>query len=372
MPDTAENLNDALLAEALRGACRHAPERSDWPAFLHAADKHGVLPLVADAAAAARWDTDFLAAIRPAVAAHTVLDMLRQGEVRRVLASLTAAGVQPLIIKGSHLAFTHYRSSDRRPRLDTDLLIREIDKPALTSALTSLGYEPVPHVTGEVAFSQFSYERTDERGTSHTLDVHWRIAIPKAFADRLTYDDLRQDAVSVAALGPHALAPSPPLALLIACLHRTAHHGTTTRLLWLYDIHLLSASLSEGEWEVVVTRAHHTGLTPVVAAGLEHAAERLGTQLPAAVLEQLHAGDTDVDPDVLMFLGGTPAQMHVATSDWRRIRGVRNRLQFLREHLFPSPHYMRHRYGVSSSAALPLLYAHRAVTGAVKWVRRPI
>jgi hypothetical protein len=30
---------------------------------------------------------------------------------------------------------------------------------------------------------------------------------------------------------------------------------------------------------------------------------------------------------------------------------------------------MRHRYGISSPAALPFLYAHRAVTGAVKWMK---
>ncbi len=47
-----------------------------------------------------------------------------------MLASLAAAGITPLLLKGAHLAFTLYRSPDRRPRLDTDLLIREADQPA--------------------------------------------------------------------------------------------------------------------------------------------------------------------------------------------------------------------------------------------------
>ena len=161
-----------------------------------------------------------------------------------MLASLAAAGITPLLLKGAHLAFTLYRSPDRRPRLDTDLLINEKDRDGLKTCLASLGYRPTPHVTGEVAFTQFHYRRIDESGASHALDVHWRIAVPKLFADRLTYDDLSRDAVAVPRLGPHALAPSPPLALLVACLHRTAHHGTTTRLLWLYDIHLLATTLS--------------------------------------------------------------------------------------------------------------------------------
>jgi hypothetical protein len=61
--------------------------------------------------------------------------------------------------------------------------------------------------------------------------------------------------------------------------------------------------------------------------------------------------------------------MQVAMSDWRRIRGVRARVRFIREHLFPPAGYMRHRYGISSRFALPVLYAHRAVTGAAKWLR---
>jgi hypothetical protein len=274
-----------------------------------------------------------------------------------------------LLLKGAHLAFTLYPSPDRRPRLDTDLLIRKSDRDGLKRCLAALGYEPVPHVTGEVAFTQFQYRRIDESGAAHTLDIHWRIAIPKVFADRLTYDDLMRDSVLIPGLGPHARAPSAPLALVVACLHRTAHHGTATRLLWLYDIHLLAAALSGPGWDLVVQRARSCGLAPVVSAGLEHATAMLGTPVPPPVLDGLQAAARGTDPDVLVFLQGTPPMMRVAMSDWRRIAGARDRLRFLLEHLFPPASYMRHRYGVSSRLALPFLYAHRAMTGSVKWLR---
>jgi hypothetical protein len=369
MPEAVDTLTDTLLAAALRGARPAPPPRAEWPELLASAEDHGVLPLLADAAADACWDRELLAAMRPSVAAEMALAMLRETELRRVLASLAAAGVRPLLLKGAHLAFTLYPSPDRRPRLDTDILIRDADRDGVKRCLASLGYRPVPHVTGEVAFTQFQYQRIEESGASHTLDVHWRIAIPKAFADRLTYDDLSRDALAVPRLGPHAFAPSPPLALVIACLHRTAHHGTTTRLLWLYDIHLLASALSEEDWDLVVERARISGLTPVVAAGLEHVTARLGTPVPPSVLVRLHQGDAATEPDVLTFLRGAPSQLQVAASDWRRISGVRARLRFLQEHLFPPAAYIRHRYGISSRAALPFLYAHRALTGAVKWLK---
>ena len=372
MPEAGDTLSETLLASALRGQRLPTPPRADWAELLASADEHGVLPLLADAAAAARWDPDFLVAMRPSVAAEIALSLVRERELGRVLASLAAAAITPLLLKGAHLAFTLYRSPDRRPRLDTDLLIKETDRDDLKTCLASLGYRPTPHVTGEVAFTQFHYSRIDESGASHALDIHWRIAVPKLFADRLTYDDLRRDAVAVPRLGPHGLAPSPPLALLVACLHRTAHHGTTTRLLWLYDIHLLATTLSDRDWHTVVDRAEMCGLTPVVVAGLEHTAERLGTVVPASVLDRLRAASGVIEPDMRAFLQGTPSKIQVAASDWRRIAGASARLQFLREHVFPPASYMRHRYSSSSRAVLPFLYAHRAVTGAVKWLKEGV
>ena len=372
MPEAGDTLSETLLASALRGQRLPTPPRAEWAELLASADEHGVLPLLADAAAAARWDPDLLAAMRPSVAAEIALSLVRERELGRVLASLATAGITPLLLKGAHLAFTLYPSPDRRPRLDTDLLIREKDRDRLKSCLASLGYSPTPHVTGEVAFTQFHYRRIDESGASHALDIHWRIAVPKLFADRLTYDDLRRDAVAVPRLGPHALAPSPPFALLVACLHRTAHHGTTTRLLWLYDIHLLATTFSDRDWHTVVERAELCGLSPVIAAGLEHAAARLGTPSPPSVLGRLRAASVVIEPDMLAFLRGAPSQIQVAASDWRRISGASARLQFLREHLFPPASYMRHRYHLSSRAVLPFLYAHRAVTGAVKWLKEGV
>jgi hypothetical protein len=368
MPETGTRLTDTLIAEVLQGRAHSTPPRSQWPDLLESANGHGVLPLLADAAASSRWDPEFVAAMRPTVAAEAVLAIVRERELKRVLTALGAERIAPLVMKGAHLAFTLYPSPDKRPRLDTDLLIREADRDRVKHCLQSIGYTPVPHVTGEVAFTQFQYCRVDERGTSHTLDVHWRIAIPKVFSDRLSYEDLARDAVPLPRLGSHAFAPSLKAALLVACVHRTAHHGTSRRLVWLYDIHLLAASLTPDDWQYIVEMASSRGLSSVVAAGLRDAVACFGSSTPSTVIDRLEALSGETERDVLEFLRGTPPQISVAISDWKRIRGMRERVRFIQEHLFPSAAYIRHRYGVSSAAALPVCYTHRIVTGAVKWV----
>jgi len=370
MPEAVEDVAGTLLASALRGSAA-TPPRAVWPELLASADREGVLPLLADAAASASWDAELIAAMRPSVMAEAALAILRERELRILLDALREEDVLPLLLKGAHLAYAVYPSPDRRPRLDTDLLIKDVDRDAVRRCLLRLGYSPAAKVTGEVAFAQFQYWRTDRSGATHTVDVHWRVANPKAFADRVTYDELRQTAVAVPRLGANAFAPAAPLALLIACLHRTAHHATAPRLLWLYDMHLLAAQFTQDDWDRLVLVAEARGLSLVVAAGLADAIDRLGTIVPNPVLERLQSGAGATDRDVLAFLNGPQPQIQVAVSDWNRIRGWRSRARFLREHLFPPASYVRQRYKNRSTMLLPLLYAHRIASGSVKWFRRP-
>ena len=354
----------ASVAALLRPDAR-LPGQRDWPALIDAAREHGVLPLISDAAARAHWERGFVAAMRPDVAAQTALALAHERELKRVLDGLGEAGLEPLLFKGAHLAYTLYRSPELRPRVDTDLLIREEDRPAANVCLGRLGYTPLEYVTGAVAFGQVPYGRIDERGASYTIDVHWRLANPQAFAHRLSYDDIARSAVRIPRLGSNALAPGLAHALAITSLHRAAHHGSTHRLLWLYDVHLLASALNQAGWREAIDLAVQRGLAPVVASALTDARNRIGTELPATLLVELNAHAAD--SDVLEFVEGKMSQLRVAASDWRRLAGMRDRARYLREHLFPPADYIRHRYGVSSRLALPLLYTHRIVAGARKW-----
>jgi hypothetical protein len=45
-------------------------------------------------------------------------------------------------------------------------------------------------------------------------------------------------------------------------------------------------------------------------------------------------------------------------------------VRLVRQHLFPSAHYMRGVYAPASTAPLPVLYARRAWRGARRWLAR--
>jgi hypothetical protein len=361
------SVTEHLIAEILSGEDRPPPAADDWPAWLEAATRHGVLPLLFDRARSLAWDSALLERMRVAAAADTAVALAQVRELRSVLDGLAGARIDALLIKGAHLGLSHYASPALRPRRDTDLLIHDGHRDAAAACLQALGYEPLHHVTGDVAFLQRPFWRIDDAGCRHGVDLHWRIANPRAFSERLTWEALYGARASLPAGGPHAFGLSTPHALIVACIHRSAHHANSDRLIWLFDIRVLAASLSDAGWDNVVTISAGAGIAPVVADGLRSAAALVRAPVPADVLRRLGDG-LPADPDLAPFVEGRQTPVGVLVSDWRRLTGWRCRTIFLREHLFPDPAYIFLKYGVRSRAALPFLYAHRLVTGARKWL----
>ncbi len=71
----------------------------------------------------------------------------------------------------------------------------------------------------------------------------------------LRYEELASRAYTVVVRGQSMRTPCPVDALLLACVHRAAHHDLSDELLWLYDIHLLAQRFIAGEWGDFVARA---------------------------------------------------------------------------------------------------------------------
>src|SRR5262249_51587245 len=154
-------------------------------------------------------------------------------EITRVLASLREAGVTALVLKGGALAYTHYPAPHLRPRGDTDLLVTREDRARAQEALDDLGYRRQNSVSRDAVHTQWMFRRHEGR-LPHTIDLHWAISNRPLFARMLSFDELRRDARPIATLGADALAPAPVHALILACVHRVAHHDDAPTLIWLY------------------------------------------------------------------------------------------------------------------------------------------
>jgi hypothetical protein len=171
----------------------------------------------------------------------------------------------------------------------------------------------------------------------------------------------------VPSLGAHARAPHSLHALLLACVHRVAHHAGDENFLWLYDIRLLAESLSNAEAAEFVMFATERRVAAVCADSLRVAAAATGTRLPVPLRSWLDRAPWQgtLEPTA-MFLQPRREVDHLV-SDLGSLPTLAARTRLVWQHLFPGPGYMLHKYGAHTRWLLPYLYLKRIVQGAPRW-----
>jgi hypothetical protein len=326
----------------------------------------GVLPLVAERLAAWPGVPPVVAdAFRADAQGFAAADLLGEAELRRVIEALGRAGIESLVLKGAALAYLYYVRPDLRPRDDTDLLVAPAARVAAHDVLVALGYQRREHVAGAFVSYQAIYDISRAGLTHQTIDLHWRIANPQLFASVLEFEELRRSAVPIPAIGPEARGLAPAHALLLACVHRVAHHRDDDLLIWLYDIHLIASALTDAEWRESADLARRRQVLTICRHGLERARVHFGTVIAGSWDDEAAGRESSAE-----FLRRDRAQLATLLSDIRSLPSWSARGRLLYEHLVPPASYMRLTYAPTSRAPLPLLYAWRAIRGAWRWMAR--
>jgi hypothetical protein len=337
------------------------------PEVLEAARRHRLHLVLAASLTPADCEPGVAAQAKHELIRAAALDAWHEQQTATMLSALAGAGVDAVVFKGAALAYMIYDAPHLRPRVDTDLLVRRASVDAAEQALHACGWTRAVEPGAELAGSQRHYTKsTPGHGEAH-VDLHWKIANPHSFADAMTVDELLSRAIPIPALGGAARAASAVDALLLACVHRVAHHQDSLDLLWLWDIHLLVRRLSDDETHAFVTLARRTAMTSVCRRGIELAGQFFGTS-GAADLATLLTGEHTDEPSA-RFIGGLPPA-RVLREDLSALPGWRARAQLISEHLFPPAAYMRSRYPRWPPVLLPFAYAARIALGAPKWLRR--
>lgn len=310
------------------------------------------------------WPADVMEALQSAALREAARDVVVERELPRVLEALAGASIPALLLKGTPLSFARYPAPGLRPRADTDLLLRRSDLPAAERALADLEYRPANAVEGDYVSHQRSY------AGPLVLDIHWKVLNPVMLADVLEWDELSARAEAVPALGPHARTACPAHALLLACVHRVAHHAHdhTDRLIWLYDIHVLVQGMDPPAFEEFAKLAAGRRVRTLCLAGIEAAHEWFSTNLFADISRRILQVPGAASEPSARYLAAGLRRFDLWKLDLRSL-DARGRLRLLREHLFPPAGYMLQKYNTSYRFLLPAFYLHRAVTGLWKAIR---
>lgn len=357
------------LHSLLRGLLRGEP--APWPAgagvddaarLLESIKQHGIGPLVYSHLSDDSWPIH--AALREAAIRAAAGESLRLADLRALLAEFASRGISVVIIKGTGLAYDLYDAPELRPRGDTDLLIAEHDCDAVRHLMLDLGY-PSPLTSGDtLAVRQQSFVRS-----GHVYDVHWDVANSPVVRDALPFDELISKAIGVPGIATTTLAPSHVDALLLACIHRVAHHHDNERLIWLYDIHLLREAMTGDEharfWHLAAERR----VVTICEHSIDLADSWFATVPHDRASDWLGEHERMRDEPSAAFLDRGRRRGAVLGGDLKALNW-RLRLRRLRELALPPVDFMRQSFPSAPAVALPALYLWRGARGLLRLFRK--
>ena len=357
------------LHASLRALLRGEP--AAWPSeagsedavrFLESIQQHGIGPLVYSRLTGDSWP--IRGALRDAAIRGAAMESLRLADLRAMLAALAGRGIRVVVIKGTGLAYNLYDAPELRPRGDTDLLIAEADVDALRRLMRDLGYESQLTSGDTLAVRQQTFVRA-----GHVYDVHWDISNSPVVRDALPFNEVIDRAIAVPRIAPNALTPSYADALLLACIHRVAHHYDNERLIWLYDIHLLRETMPPDEHARFWRLAAERRVVAICERSIELADAWFAASSHDRAADWLSDDERPRDEPSAAFLDRNRRGTSILRADLKAL-GWRSRLRRLRELALPPAAFMRQSFPSAPAAALPALYVWRGARGVARLFRR--
>jgi hypothetical protein len=291
-PADAFDLLCACAAQAINPQAAVAPPPPvhagfDWNGFIHLAEHHGVLALVAgDVLDRSEVPVEIKQSLHSFYATNVKRSLWLAAELTAILDHFAKKGVSAIPYKGPVLAQSAYGNLALRTFHDLDLLIPPAQFAPAKNALAEIGFDPSQALSPPVErfYMRTGYERSfDGAAGRNMVELQWDL-LPRFYAVDCSAAGMSVDAllarsgrISLGAAEVPCLSPED--SLLALCLHAAKH--LWARLIWVADISATLRSV-EIDFDAVAHRARAMGITRIVAVSLRLAEQLLHAQLPDA------------------------------------------------------------------------------------------
>lgn len=285
---------------------------------------------------------------------QTVLSNLKLiQDLKEILLLLDKKKTRVVLLQGIALLLPIYDDIGLRPLTDIDLWVLEKDYGGLISILSSQGYE-----------RDHLYPNTFRKGST-IFDLHTQIP----WADRIkaskmllakSQEDIYYETQAVDFEGQEVLCLSQYDQVLFLSLHALKHN--VSRLVWLVDIKSLLAEWKSSDWEALINRARELNQEKILVhiffllrlfdLQLPHEARRLLERKRLCFLkkkaleERIKRDSLPIWSPLLLISPG---------------KGLKARLSFVLETLFPRPEILRQVFPDSADRKVWELYLKRVV-----------
>jgi hypothetical protein len=375
-----------MLCQALAGR----PDQADWSALspgeweklVVSAKQHGVAPLLYHALHATDvpipipsplWQT-----LQQEYYLTTAYNTLLYGELNRILTALQQEHIPIVVLKGAALANTLYPEIGLRPMADIDLLVPGEHLERAVQVVCSLGYDSSEKRAG-FGRAHMHHISLHNRLAHHSiLEIHHDLIIWESdcrppsldwfWSQSRVWPPAHKSYASEEGVPPGhtgSLATitqfSPAANLLYLAAHITLQHGVAwSKLIWLYDIHLLLTHHADDiDYDDLLTQARSLRWSAALHMALEQTQRCFGSPLPHGLLAALKA---QCDPQAVRLVQQKASPTSSRTRNMLRelvLMSWQERISFMSAIIFPDPRYMRYRYNPDPPWLLPLSYPYR-------------
>lgn len=271
-----------------------------------------------------------------------------------ILKSLVQKQVQVVLMQGISLLQQVYRDIGLRPMNDMDFWVLPDQYPDLVDCLVSRGFE-----------KKSLYADTFSKGEI-VLDIHTHILGGDRIKSRDLLIDIGQveifkNAKLINIENTAALCLDPPDQFLYLSLHAMKHN--LERLIWLVDIKNLVAEWDPSDWKVLRIRAEQLGQQTTLIYMLYILTNIFELRLPAEISSHLAGWKPNIFER--RILGRRISGSSIPT--WSQLvlistgKGIRERLSFIGETLFPRPKILKQVFPSFSNLSDGQLYWKRVL-----------
>lgn len=371
-----EQAIDDGLAALLRGDIARADALMAGPAGLpgdivQRADYHGIAHLLAiDTRNQPAWPQGLADQFRESAMAREFWEASHMRLVQPALAALAGAGVTPVVMKGTALAYSLYANPASRTRGDTDLLVSPQDLARTRLVLADLGFSRGEDAHGTLF--QETWRAHAGKDLTHAIDLHWQVNDSPVLQQALPLEPALANAQPLPRLGEGVRSLGHADSLLQLAFNAKWHSDFgfflggervtgTPRLIWAHDVHLLLGEMDRAELDRLASHAVETGAAAALLEAIEHAVGAFGTPVDAGAMDKLRRAPANTA--IMRYLQSSdPVGRRKA--DLRATRGLRAKARFVANMLLPSPRHLYRRFPRAQGWPLPALYLRYAFASA--------
>ncbi len=375
--DVSENLFlyiQSLLKDELSVEIDESPDT--WSILTDKLRPHSILPLmywkVRNLPEPLQPPLEIVDRLRETFLWSRMRSLLFERQISEIIDAFRARKLDMLVLKGPALGRVVYPDPAVRPSSDIDLLLSPDKVVQAGTILEELGYKNIfNRFAGHKDFSneEIFVDQSNNKSKVN-VEVHWDLHRFSVLTGEIEFEELYNRAIEVNIdSGPIFRALHPVDELINSALHLVTSHPQAIRLIWLYDIFLLSKTIAyPSEWYILQERSHRYNARISLEKVFSLAAKWTALQLPEG-FNHFQEWPQPSKAEINTWNDMVNSQHNARSTLKLYLSGsLPHKLKKVIQLIFPSSEMVKSAFPNSNSQILPLLYLKRWW----KWLKKLI